>query len=99
VITFCRDALRSIAAPCSAHAVHLSRRMDGQLSAGERVGLWVHMRGCSACRAFARQLEKLRVLARSEAASHPRPQTMPPDVRERLAAAVTHTAPDQGPLQ
>lgn len=89
MIKFTRDMLRTAAAPCSTHAQHISRRMDGHLSAGERSGLWLHLRGCAACRAFARQLERLRSLARAEAAARPAPDTMPADVRSRLSTTVT----------
>ena len=94
MIIFVRDAFRVLARPCSAHAVHISKRMDGQLTRGERTGLWIHMRGCSSCRAFARQLEKLRALARAESAERPQPQTMPIAVRERLNTTLTQNPPN-----
>jgi anti-sigma factor RsiW len=95
MITFTKDMFRVLASPCSAHAAHISRRMDGQLSAGQRTGLWVHMRGCASCRAFARQLDKLRTLARAESAASPAPQAMPAPVRERLNATLASAPPDQ----
>jgi predicted anti-sigma-YlaC factor YlaD len=61
--------------------------MDNQLTRGERIGLWIHLRGCTACRAFARQLVWLRILAQQDAT--PAPQTMPQDVRDRLNATLT----------
>lgn len=97
MITFTVDMFRVLASPCSKHAAHISRRMDGQLSRGERTGLWIHMRGCASCRAFARQLDRLRALARAEAAARPQPQAMPAVVRERLNTALTEKNNDQLP--
>jgi anti-sigma factor RsiW len=87
MIVFIRDAFRVLAKPCSAHSLHLSKRMDGQLTAGERAGLWVHLCGCASCRAFNRQLRRMRDLLRAQAA--PEPQAMPVAVRERLSATLT----------
>lgn len=88
MIRFTIDAFRVLAKPCSAHAEHLSRRMDGQLTPGERAGLRVHLLGCASCRAFARQLQRLRAIARAESAAKPAPQAMPAEVRDRLAAGL-----------
>ncbi|MFT3683848.1 MAG: hypothetical protein QM783_02790 [Phycisphaerales bacterium] len=93
MIKLCRDAIRVLSMPCSAHALHLSRQMDDQLTRGERIGLWIHLRGCTACRAFAKQLTWLRSLAQQDAAAQPAQQTMPHDVRDRLTAAVRQSEP------
>lgn len=93
MIVFIRDAFRVLAMPCSAHALHLSKRMDGQLTAGERAGLWVHLRGCASCRAFNRQLQRMRELLRSQT-SQGAAEAMPAAVRERLSATLTQIPPD-----
>ena len=97
MIIFVRDAFRVLAKPCSAQAVRISRRLDDRLSRGERTGLWIHMRGCASCRAFARQLEKLRTLARAESAARSESQAMPALVRERLIATLTENLSNPRP--
>ncbi len=89
MIRYLRDTFRVLSRPCSAQAVFLSRRMDGQLSPGERLGLRLHLCICSSCRAFNRQLAKLRSLARAESVAAPLPLAMPAAVRQRLNTTLT----------
>lgn len=46
----------------------IERREFRALGAGERVGLWFHMRICNACKAYERQSEMLDHLLKERAA-------------------------------
>ncbi|MCI0683991.1 MAG: zf-HC2 domain-containing protein [Gemmataceae bacterium] len=50
---------------CRRASVLISAAKDRKLSPRERISLLVHLLICSSCRRFARQLEKLRDVARS----------------------------------
>jgi hypothetical protein len=89
MITFLRDFLRVLNTPCRAQTELISRTLDAPLaplSRGERVGLWIHLRGCRACTQFRRQLLKLHQLAASINPSGT-DSTMPADVKDRLRSA------------
>ena len=47
----------------------LSEAMDRPLSRGERVGLWIHLRLCGACRRFRHQLLLMRNTLRDAGAT------------------------------
>jgi predicted anti-sigma-YlaC factor YlaD len=45
---------------CREASALMSQRLERPLSALERVGLWLHLRACAACRRFEGQLALLR---------------------------------------
>ena len=88
MIRFVRDIVRVLNMPCREHAGLLSRRLDGQLSSGEALGLRVHLLYCAGCRRLAAQLHTLRKLGRELGEQMGTGEGLPGAVRDRVIARV-----------
>jgi hypothetical protein len=87
MIRFVRDIHAVLQAPCCEHSALLSRELDEPLRAGQRAGLWLHLRVCRACRTFRAHLRRIAELHASEPGPHV-DAAMPDHVRARIVGAV-----------
>lgn len=89
MMEFARGVFRVLNMRCCEHAELLSRQMDAPLSAGEAVGLRLHLIICAGCRRFREQTRQIRTLAmgwmRRDVESG---EPMPREARERIAATL-----------
>ena len=86
MITFVRDCWRVLSMACAEHTVLLSRQMDERLRPGEALGLALHIRVCAGCRAFRRQLRRIRDLGAMLGDEVDGGGGMPESARARLRA-------------
>lgn len=89
---FLRDFFRTVAQPCRGQTALLSREIDEPLSAGESLGVRVHLLYCRACRRFRKQIRLLRELAREIGSRAEAPAGLPAEVRERVLRRIDANA-------
>ena len=71
----------------------ICRSLDAPLSAGARVGLWVHTLLCGPCRRFRRQMLRLDAACAAAAQEGPPPgeERLSAVARERIVAALKNS--------
>jgi hypothetical protein len=79
-------ALRRLSPNCRQAAHLISDATERELSLLDRLGLWLHLLICRACRGYQSSIHILRVLMRTAAGSPPASggQDMPDEAKERI---------------
>jgi hypothetical protein len=76
---------------------HLATQaLDRKLTLGERLGMWLHLSICAACRRFDRQMSLLRHMMQRLRMQDPEPGTLPDEAKARIRRALdTQPPPEQ----
>ena len=78
---------------CQDVQTHLTEYADGSLPVSRRVGIWIHLRLCTACARFLRGLKALPGLAKRALA----PPEQTPEAAAKALAAVQAALPKRPP--